>query len=153
MSVSAASSAAASVPATRRARRKARSCRGRQRLLFCSCGEAIPAVAGLCRRCYRARAHSKSRFAGYREEVLERDGERCRTCGAGKRRLHVHHRRPGVHDPDWLVALCAACHARLHRLLALRSWLPEELIPLWAEQHPGAPLQLQFAFPPGERAA
>lgn len=103
-------------------------------------------VAGLCRRCYRSRAHSRARFDGNREQVLERDGGMCRICGAGKRRLHVHHRRPGIHEPDWLVAVCAACHARLHRLLTLHCWLPEELIPLWAEQHPGAAVQLQFSF-------
>jgi hypothetical protein len=65
----------------------------------------------------------------------------------------VHHRKPGLHDPEWLVSLCAACHARIHRLLALRAWLPDRLIALWAEQHPDAPLQLQFSFvlPGGER--
>ena len=41
-------------------------------------------------------------------------------------------------------AACAACHARMHRLSAMRRWIPEALAPLWAEQHPGAPLQLQL---------
>ena len=120
----------------------------RQRMLFCACGSFPLFCADLCARCYRARAHSRSRFAGQREQVLARDRYRCHACGAGKaaRRLHVHHRRPGVHDPDWLVSLCAACHARVHRLAALRRWLPERLIALWSEQHPEAPVQLQFPW-------
>jgi hypothetical protein len=44
------------------------------------------------------------------------------------------------------VTVCAACHARLHRLLAIRSWLPGPLAGLWSEQHPLLPVQLQFAF-------
>lgn len=131
--------------------------RVRQRRLFCACGQGTPVVAGLCRSCYRARARSRSRFDGHRESVLARDG-RCRGCGAGEaslpsgRRLHVHHRKPGCHDPEWLIALCGACHARVHRLAALRSWLPERLVELWSEQHPGVPLQLQFPVALAEAA-
>jgi hypothetical protein len=58
----------------------------------------------------------------------------------------VHHRKPGLHDPRRLVAVCAACHARLHRSRALRRWVPEPLAALWAEQHLGVPLQLQLAL-------
>jgi len=113
----------------------------------CPCGRPA-AITGLCRPCYRAGAHSRARFAGHRQAVLARDGGRCRCCGAGKsgRRLQVHHRQPGVHDPERLVTVCAACHARVHRLLALRRWLPEFLIELWVEQHPGRPQQLQFGL-------
>lgn len=119
--------------------------RARQKTLFCRCGQALPAVSGLCRRCYRTRAHSRSKFDGHREQVLERD-RACRGCGAGKtaRGLHVHHRRPGLHDPDWLITLCAGCHACVHRLAAIRRWLPERLVELWIEQHPGTAVQLQF---------
>jgi hypothetical protein len=49
-----------------------------------------------------------------------------------------------VHEPDWLVTLCARCHAQVHRLQVLRSWLPPVLLPFWEEQHPAAPRQLQF---------
>ena len=42
------------------------------------------------------------------------------------------------------ITLCPACHAVVHRLQANRRWLPEPLLALWREQHPGAPLQLQF---------
>jgi hypothetical protein len=117
----------------------------RQPALFCSCGQAMPAIAGLCRSCYRGRAHSRSRFAGNRQSVLDRD-RTCQGCGAGKTTyLHVHHRRPGIHDPAWLITLCAGCHARVHRLGAIRWWLPERLVELWIEQHPGTAVQLQFS--------
>ena len=116
----------------------------RQRSLFCSgCGRSLPFVAGLCRLCYRAAAHSRAHFCGLREEILERDDRLCRACGSGDR-LHVHHRQPGVNERELLITVCAACHARLHRLAALRSWIPEPLVVLWIEQHPGIAVQLQF---------
>lgn len=115
----------------------------RQRALFCPCGRDFPWVAGLCPICYRAAAHSRYRFNGLRDEILDRDGRQCRACGAADR-LHVHHRKPGINDHNWLITVCAGCHARLHRLAALRIWIPELLVALWIEQHPGAPVQLQL---------
>jgi hypothetical protein len=115
----------------------------RQQPLFCSCGRDLPLAAGLCRSWYRAGVRSRQRFAGLREEILERDGRLCRACGSAHR-LHVHHRKPGVNHRDWLITVCAACHARLHRLAALRIWIPEPLVALWIEQHPGVPVQLQL---------
>jgi hypothetical protein len=109
------------------------------RALFCPCGGDFPSVGGFCLACYRAAAHSRQRFAGFREEILDRDGRLCRACGSADR-LHVHHRKPGVNDPDWLITVCAGCHARLHRLAALRVCIPELLVVLWIEQHPGAPV-------------
>jgi hypothetical protein len=117
--------------------------------LFClRCLVATPVRAGLCLPCYRATVHSRSRFNGFRDEVLLRDGGACRSCGASftGRRLHVHHSTPGLHDPSRLITLCAACHARVHKLASLRVWLPEALVQLWAEQHPRVPLQLQLPF-------
>jgi NMD protein affecting ribosome stability and mRNA decay len=114
-----------------------------QARLFCSCGQDVPFIGGLCRRCYRSAAHSRFCFGGLRDEILERDGRACRSCGAGNR-LHVHHRKPGVNDRELLITVCAACHARLHRLAAIRMWIPEPLLALWEEQHPGVALQLQF---------
>jgi ribosomal protein L44E len=114
-----------------------------QRVLFCPCGRGFPFVAGLCRACYRSAAHSRQYFSGLRAEILERDSHRCRACGSAGR-LHVHHRKPGVNDREWLIAVCAACHARLHRLAALRIWIPEFLVVLWIEQHPGVPVQIQL---------
>ncbi len=98
---------------------------------------------GLCRQCYRRRQLSQRAFGGLREAVLARDGQACRNCAA-KRQLAVHHRVPGLNRIDLLVTLCAACHARVHRLGAIRRWLPELLVLLWAELHPGTPRQLQF---------
>ena len=120
----------------------------RQESLFCpDCG-GPPTVAGLCGTCYARRRHSARYFAGARDRVLARDGDRCQGCqasrGAGNRPA-VHHRRPGVHEEQWLVTLCPACHALIHKLLANKRWLPDSLLELWREQHPHAPLQLQFA--------
>ena len=111
---------------------------------FCRCG-ADPAIAGLCGRCYRQAAHSRRRFGGRREAVLARDRYRCQACGAASQRT-VHHRRPGRHTAAWLITLCPACHAVVHRLQAHRRWLPDSLLILWREQHPEVPLQLQLAL-------
>jgi hypothetical protein len=54
--------------------------RGFPRPLFCRCGN-LPVVAGVCRRCYARRAHSRRRFAGQREAALHRDGRQCQACG------------------------------------------------------------------------
>jgi hypothetical protein len=112
---------------------------------LCPCGRHLPAIAGLCTPCYERRRRSRRRFGGQREIVLARDGHCCRVCAAPCR-IVVHHRRPGNHDPDWLTTLCAACHAAVHRTLALRKWLPPLLLLLWEEQHPGRPVQLQFGL-------
>ena len=117
--------------------------RGGQARLFCPCGSLWLFCCGLCSRCYWRDRHSRRRFAGHREQVLDRDGRHCRACGS-ERRIAVHHRRPGVHHPRFLITLCARCHARIHRLRALRYLLEPALVPLWQEQHPGKPLQLQF---------
>jgi hypothetical protein len=118
---------------------------GRQARLFCSCGSERLYASGLCAPCYGRQAHSRRRFAGERDAVLERDGRCCRVCGVA-RQLAVHHRRPGVHRRRLLITLCAACHARVHRLGALRRWTEPALVALWREQHPETPLQLQFAW-------
>jgi DNA-binding transcriptional LysR family regulator len=111
--------------------------------LFCECGQNPATLAGRCRSCYFRAAHSRHRFAGFREQVLARDNFRCLVCQESHR-LAVHHRRPGVNEPEFLVTVCAACHARIHRLRAIRRWIPEPLVALWIEQHPGVPVQLQF---------
>jgi hypothetical protein len=116
-----------------------------QRALFCSACGAPPAIAGLCRRCYWRARHSHRSFAGHREAVLARDGYRCQACGAPEQHT-VHHRRPGVHAPAWLLTLCPACHAVIHRLHTHRRWLPGPLLQLWCEQHPAVPVQWQLAI-------
>jgi hypothetical protein len=37
---------------------------------LCACGERIPAIAGLCSKCYRMRRRSQDYFGGNREIVL-----------------------------------------------------------------------------------
>lgn len=119
-----------------------------QRQLFCpGCGGRTPRRASLCHSCTRQRRHSLRNFAGHREDVLARDGRCCQACGAGNQCV-VHHRRPGRHAAAWLITLCPACHARIHRLRANRRWLPSALLALWQEQHAGVPVQLQLAIDP-----
>ena len=115
-------------------------------VLFCRCG-APPAIAEFCRSCYAARNRSLRRFGGHRDDVLRRDKGRCVLCGAEPPKPHVHHRRPGCHRKSLLATLCAACHARIHRRQTIpRECCPELFLILWAEQHPGAPVQLPLPF-------
>jgi len=76
-----------------------------------------------------------------RQRVLERDGHRCRTCGATARPgqgLHVHHIRPfrefgyvpgrnraylEANRPENLVTLCPSCHRRAEEGQRTRSAL------------------------------
>lgn len=120
--------------------------------LWCrSCGASATLVRGFCGPCYAAQRHDRLRFGGWRRAVLERDRHACRVCGEGKRRLHVHHRRPGVSRANLLIALCPAHHALVHRLQALDRILLPLLAELWREQHPRAPEQffLDFGREPG----
>ena len=109
--------------------------------LFCPCGDTQLYYCGLCKACYHRRHRDRARFAGRREKVLARDHHLCRVCGT-RTPLVVHHRRPS-NLPAALITLCRACHARLHRLGTIDRWVPDILEELWAEQHPGAPRQLQ----------
>ena len=111
--------------------------------LCCPRGSFQLFCRGWCLACYGRRSRSRARFGGLREKILARDQHRCRVCGALER-LVVHHRRPrNVYAA--LITLCAACHARLHRLGAIHRWVPENLLELWAEQHPGVARQIQFS--------
>ena len=114
-----------------------------QRALFCPCGALPPLTAGLCNSCYWRGKHSLRFYGGCREEVLQRDGRRCRACGS-ERWVGVHHREARNHTPSLLLALCAACHAQVHRLLSIWKWIPALVAELWAEQHPGVPVQIQM---------
>ena len=115
----------------------------RQLALFCPCGALPPLTAGLCTSCYWRWKHSLRFFGGRRDEVLGRDDRRCRACGSD-RWVGVHHRRPGSNAPTLLLCLCAACHVQVHRLLSIWKWIPALVADLWAEQHSGAPVQMQF---------
>ena len=76
-----------------------------------------------------------------REEILARDGHRCRKCGAGEppgRSHDVHHMRPFrefgyvrggnrndrlANTPENLITLCRACHHRAESAMGLRGAL------------------------------
>ncbi len=61
------------------------------------------------------------RWKALRAAILERDGYRCRSCGA-RGRLEVDHVEPvrsapeRAYDPENLQALCAQCHTRKTRI-------------------------------------
>lgn len=63
-----------------------------------------------------------------RRSIRERDGNRCRSCGAEPDRpgwLVVHHRdfKKTNHDPGNLITLCPKCHTNVHvgNLVLLRN--------------------------------
>lgn len=62
-----------------------------------------------------------------RYAVLERDGYRCRYCGAGvdDAKLHIDHRMPvakgGTNDFENLVTACADCNLGKHAFLPIRE--------------------------------
>lgn len=78
-------------------------------------------------RLYKRRNKDTVRFGGNREAVIERDGNRCKLCGAGKdtQRLVIHHINEisyhNSNNPDNrinnLVLLCHSCHCSLHHKL------------------------------------
>ena len=61
------------------------------------------------------------RWKTLRAEILERDGYRCRGCGA-RGRLEIDHMKPVrthpalAYAPGNLQALCPACHTRKTRI-------------------------------------
>lgn len=104
---------------------------------------------GMCAICYTLRRHDSKHFNGLREAVLARDGYRCRVCdapGRRKRSITVHHRVPGRSALNLMIALCPACHARVHRTLAALSEMPPLLLQLWREQHPKGHEQKMLNF-------
>jgi 5-methylcytosine-specific restriction endonuclease McrA len=123
-----------------------------QHALWCrACAGGGRLVSGLCSRCYARRRWDQAYFAGLRERVLARDSRSCQVCHrleTDKRTLAVHHRRPGISREALLIALCPACHARVHRLGVVRCPLPLLLLALWREQHPDGVEQLMLDFTP-----
>ena len=113
--------------------------------LCCPCGSTDKWKAGLCRSCYYRISHSRRFFGGHRDEVLKRDGGRCQLCGASPKRPHVHHRRR-IQKTRFMITLCAACHAKVHRTAAHRRYMTTDLFRLWKEQHPDVPEQLQMSW-------
>jgi hypothetical protein len=117
-----------------------------QRVLFCRCGSTSIYVRGFCQRCYHREQADRRHFAGLREQVLARDGHRCRGCQAAAvdSVLSVHHREPGRSSLELLVTLCPACHALIERTEVLFRDVPELLRVLWRERHPAASEQMSL---------
>lgn len=70
------------------------------------------------------------RWSQRRQEIMRRDGFRCRRCGA-KSKLNVHHRwyiygrQPWQYPDRCLVTLCEKCHRHVHLMRHVRYavWL------------------------------
>jgi hypothetical protein len=92
-------------------------------------------------------------FRRLREQVLERDGHACRVCGDPD--PGVHHREPGKSVLHLMIALCAGCHAKVHRTKVVLTEFPPLLLILWREQHPQGHEQTYLDFnvlnPPAQR--
>lgn len=117
--------------------------------MYCRCGRERIIANGMCGTCYTLRRQDEAYFGGLREAVLERDGHRCRVCdapGGGRRELVVHHRVPGKSVLNLMITLCPACHAKVHRTIALVSLWPPLLVRLWREQHPDGHEQTALEF-------
>ena len=124
---------------------------GRQWVMHCPCGNAKVLALGLCATCYTLKRQDEAYFGGHREAVLARDGYRCAVPGCtnlkrGKRSVAVHHRQPGNNDPQRMISLCLACHAKVSRTLHLRREWPSLLRKLWREQHPKGHEQTTLNF-------
>lgn len=123
--------------------------KGTQRAMHCRCGRARVLANGMCATCYTLRRQDEANFGGLREAVLERDGYSCRVCGApgrGKRSIIVHHRVPGRSVLKWMISLCPACHARIHKTSVVLTEMTPLLLELWREQHPGGHEQTRLDF-------
>lgn len=105
-----------------------------QGALWCACGRSKLTARGVCPVCERRERLSRERFGGMRAFVLARDGYRAQCCGSIENLL-VHHRRPGRNQPAVLIALCRACHTRVHHTLRPGFAFPPLLRDLWREQH------------------
>jgi hypothetical protein len=120
-----------------------------QLALCCPCGRPEILALGLCATCYTLKRQDEEYFGGLRETVLERDGYRCRTCGAPgheKRSIIVHHRVPGVSTLDLMISLCPGCHAKVERTKMVLAEMTPLLLVLWREQHPQGQEQIMLGF-------
>ena len=68
------------------------------------------------------RVTATRRWQVLRLAILERDGWKCRQCGAKRCRLEIDHIKPVRLDPDQafdpanLQALCSSCHTKKTRI-------------------------------------
>jgi len=58
----------------------------------------------------------------------------------------VHHREPGKSVLHLMIALCAGCHAKVHRTKVVLTEFPPLLLELWREQRPEGHEQTYFDF-------
>ena len=120
-----------------------------QLALCCPCGRPEILALGLCATCYTLKRQDEEYFGGLREVVLERDGYRCRGCGAPgreKRSIIVHHRVPGVSKLELMISLCPGCHAKVERTKMVLVEMNPLLLELWREQHPDGQEQVMLGF-------
>ncbi len=123
--------------------------KGVQRAMYCRCGNGRVLARGLCPTCYTLKRQDEKYFGGLREAVLQRDGHRCRVCGASgrrKRSIVVHHRVPGRSLLHLMIALCPGCHAKVSHTKAVLAEMPPLLLELWREQHPKGHEQTRLDF-------
>jgi hypothetical protein len=106
--------------------------KGVQTEICCPCGNEKILALGLCATCYTLKRQDAEYFGGLREQVLERDGFACRVCGDPD--PGVHHREPGKSLLHLMIALCAGCHAKVHRTKVVLTEFPPLLLVLWREQ-------------------
>jgi hypothetical protein len=122
----------------------------------CPCGRPEILALGLCATCYTLKRQDEEYFGGLREAVLERDGYRCRGCGAPgheKRSIIVHHRVPGVSKLELMISLCPGCHAKVERTKMVLAEMTPLLLVLWREHHPEGQEQIMLGFDVREEAA
>ena len=130
----------------------------RQIVMHCPCGNPKVLARGLCSTCYTLKRQDEEYFGGHREAILKRDDYRCRVPGCttlkrGKRSVAVHHREPGNSDPNKMLTLCLACHAKVTRTLYVQDDWPDLLRVLWREQHPDGHEQVMLNFAPARPSA
>lgn len=128
--------------------------RSLQRVLHCPCGNPKVLALGLCATCYTLKRQDEEYFGGLREQVLERDGYRCRVCAelpeidriCANDPPGVHHRVPGVSKLHLMITLGPAHHAQVHRLLVADKPMSPLGLKLWREQHPNGHEQIMLNF-------
>ncbi len=108
--------------------------KGDQIAICCPCGNEKILALGLCATFYTLKRQDAEYFGGLREQVLARDGYACRVCGDPH--PGVHHREPGKSVLQLMTALCAGCHAKVHRTKVVLTVFPPLLLVLWRDSTP-----------------
>jgi hypothetical protein len=115
----------------------------KQRGICCPCGRMEILALGLCASCYSMKRQDEENYGGLREVVLDRDERRCRACpNIERRKLCVHHRKPGVSKLELMITLCTRCHAIVERTQMVLGEMTPLLLVLWREKHPDGQEQL-----------